>query len=142
VSGAAVDAADVRGWSLASGISRIAIGLGMLAAPDPALRALGFSEVTPATAAVCRIAGIRDLVLGVVTLAGLEQRERLRAATLANAAADAGDTLAFALALGGTERTAGARGVAAALPATVAGLWTAWRLRTCPARDRTPGCGP
>jgi hypothetical protein len=128
VSDAALDSADVRVWSLASGIGRVAIGVGMLAAPQPALRALGFAEVTPATTAVGRIAGIRDLVLGVVTLIGLEDRGRLRAATLANAAADAGDTVAFALALGDGERTAGARGLAAALPATVAGFWTAWRL--------------
>jgi hypothetical protein len=128
VSGAALDSADVRTWSLASGIGRVAIGVGTLVAPEPALRLLGFAEVSPATAVASRIAGIRDLVLGVVTLAVLEDRARLRAASLANAAADAGDMLAFALALGGGERTAGARGLAAALPATVAGLWTAWRL--------------
>jgi hypothetical protein len=128
VSGAALDSADVRTWSLASGIGRVAIGVGTLAAPEPALRLLGFVEVSPATAVVSRIAGIRDLILGVVTLVALEDRARLRAASLANAAADAGDMLAFALALGGGERTAGARGLAAALPATVAGLWTAWRL--------------
>jgi hypothetical protein len=125
---AAVDSADVRGWSAASGAGRIVIGLAMLAATAPSLRALGFSEVSPATATVSRIAGIRDLVLGVVTLAALDDRNRLRAATLSNAAADAGDTLAFALAFGAGERSAGARGMAAALPATVAGLWTAWRL--------------
>jgi hypothetical protein len=128
VSDAVLDSADVRTWSLASGIGRVAIGVAMLAAPEPALRLLGFVEVSPATAAVGRIAGIRDLVLGAVTLAGLEDRARLRAATLANATADAGDTVAFALALGDGERTAGARGLAAALPATVAGLWKAWRL--------------
>jgi hypothetical protein len=128
VSDAALDSADVRTWSLASGIARVAIGVGMLAAPERALRLLGFVEVGPATAVVSRIAGIRDLVLGVVTMAALDDRARLRAASLANAAADAGDTLAFALALGGGERTAGARGLAAALPATGAGLWTAWRL--------------
>lgn len=128
MSGAAVDDPDVRAWSLASGLGRIAIGFGLVAMPEPALRALGFSEVTPATVAVSRIAGIRDLVLGVVTLAGLEDRDRLRAATLANVAADAGDTFAFGVALGTLERTAGARGIAAAVPAAVAGAWTAWRL--------------
>jgi hypothetical protein len=128
VSDGTVDSPDIRGWSLASGIGRIAIGVGMLAAPGGSLRLLGFSDVTSATATVSRIAGVRDLVLGVVTLAALDDRERLRAATLANAAADAGDTIAFALASEAGERSAGARGLAAALPATVAGLWTAWRL--------------
>jgi len=126
---ASVDSPDVLGWSLASGFGRIAFGLAMITAPEPALRALGFDEVTRATVAVTRIAGIRDLVLGVVTLGALDDRRRLRAATLANAAADAGDTLAFSLALGDGERDAGLRGLAAALPATVAGAWTAWRLR-------------
>jgi hypothetical protein len=128
VSGVAVDSPDVRAWSLVSGAGRVAFGVGMLASPDWALRALGFTDVSPATVAVSRIAGIRDLVLGVLTLTGLEDPGRLRAATLANAAADAGDTVAFALALRDGQRAAGSRGIAAALPATLAGLWTRWRL--------------
>jgi hypothetical protein len=124
-----VESPEVRAWSLVSGLGRIAFGVGMLAAPEPALRVLGFTEVSPATVAVGRIAGIRDLVLGAATLAGLQDRDRLRAATLANALADAGDTLAFGMALGTPERTAGARGIAAALPSAVAGLWIAQRLR-------------
>jgi hypothetical protein len=123
-----VDAPDVRAWSLLSGLGRVAFGVGMLAAPEFAMRTLGFAEVSPATVTVSRIAGIRDLVLGVVTLAGLQDHGRLRSATLANALADTGDTVAFALALRTRERTAAARGLAAALPAALAGLWTAWRL--------------
>jgi Domain of unknown function (DUF4267) len=128
MSGAALDAPEVRAWSLASAGARIAIGLGMLAAPEPALRALGFDEVTPATLALGRVAGVRDLVLGAATLAALGDRDRLRTATLANAVADSGDTLAFGLAIGSTERTAGMRGIAAALPAAIVGGWIAWRL--------------
>jgi hypothetical protein len=124
----AVEAPDVRGWSLASGLGRVGFGIAMLAAPEWALQAMGFREPSPATVAVTRLAGGRDLVLGAVTLAGLQDRSRLRMATLANAAADAGDTLAFGVALGTEERAAGSRGLAAALPATVVGLWTAWRL--------------
>jgi hypothetical protein len=119
---------DVRAWSVASGLGRVAFGVAMLGAPAPAMRALGFRELSPATVAVSRIAGIRDLVLGVVTLTGLEDPDRLRRATLANAVADAGDTLAFGLATGTEERAAGLRGLAFALPAAVAGAWTAWRL--------------
>jgi hypothetical protein len=125
---AEVDEPDVRGFSLISAAGRIAIGLGMLTAPEPALRALGFCEVKPTTLAVARVAGIRDLVLGGVTLASLNDRGRLRTATIGNATADAGDSLAFALAMRAEERTAGLRGVATALPATLAGLWVAWRL--------------
>jgi len=129
VNEAAVDSPDVLGWSLASGFGRIGFGLAMLAAPELALRALGFGDVSSATVAVTRIAGIRDLVLGVVTLGALDDRRRLRGATLANAAADAGDALAFTAALGNGERDAGIRGLLAAGPAAVAGIWTAWRLR-------------
>jgi hypothetical protein len=125
---AAVDAPDVRAWSAISGLGRIVFGVGMLTAPEWAVRVLGFREPSAATVTVTRLAGGRDLVLGLVTLAGIQDGDRLRAATLANSVADAGDTLAFGLALGTEERAAGLRGIAAALPATVAGLWTAWRL--------------
>jgi hypothetical protein len=123
-----MDDPAVRAWSLVSGGARIVLGIGMLAAPEPALRALGFTEVGPATAAVGRVAGIRDLVLGVTTLAALDDRERLRRATMANAVADAGDSLAFGVALGTSERTAGIRGIAAALPSAITGALAAWRL--------------
>jgi hypothetical protein len=128
MSGAAIDAPDVRGWSVASGLGRVAIGLGLLAAPERAARALGFEDVNPATVAVSRVAGVRDFVLGVATLAALEDRDRLRAATLANAVADAGDTLAFAGSLRTPERRAATLGLAAAAPAALAGIWIAWRL--------------
>ena len=124
----AVETPDVRAFSLISSAGRIAIGVGMLAAPEPSLRALGFSDVGPATAAVGRIAGIRDLVLGAATLAAFDDPARLRAASLANAVADAGDAAAFAIALRTSERTAGIRGIAAALPAAAAGAWVTWRL--------------
>jgi hypothetical protein len=100
----------------------------LLIAPERALRLLGFSEVTPATKAIARVAGIRDFVLGGVTLGALEDRERLLGATIANATADAGDSAAFALAMRDGERRAGAGGLATAAAATVAGVWAAWRL--------------
>jgi hypothetical protein len=103
-------------------------GVAMLTAPEWALRKVGFSEVSPTTKAVTRLAGVRDFVLGGVTLAALADRERLLSATVANATADAGDTAAFALALGAGERDAAIRGLAAALPATLAGIWVARRL--------------
>lgn len=100
----------------------------MVAAPEFTLRALGFSEARSGTVTVGRLAGFRDLVLGAVTLLSLEDAERLRAASLANAGADSGDVVAFSIALGTGERTAAIRGIAGAVPAALAGLWVAWRL--------------
>jgi hypothetical protein len=128
VSGTQVDAPDVRAWSLASGLGRIAFGVGMLAAPESALRALGFTDISPATVVVTRVAGVRDLVLGLVTVAGLDDRDRLRRATVANAVADTGDAVAFGIGMRTPERGAAVRGLAAALPAAAIGCWTAWRL--------------
>jgi hypothetical protein len=125
---AAIDAPDVRTWSLVSGLGRVAFGMAMLTAPERALQVMGFTETGPATVAVTRLAGIRDLVLGAVTLSALSDRDRLLNATVANATADAGDAVAFALALRTRERRAGSFGLAAALPATVGGLWVTRRL--------------
>ena len=129
MSTAAVDAPDVRAWSVASGLGRIAIGVGMLAAPEPALRALGFYEVTAATVAISRVAG-RPRPRPRSRHAGPRYGTTadLRAATLANAAADAGDTLAFGLALGTPERTADHAGSRPLCPRRSPGSWTAWRL--------------
>lgn len=118
----------MRAATLVSALGRIAIGTGLMVAPELSLRALGFSEVSPALKAVARVAGIRDLVLGGVTLSAMDDPERLLGATVANATADAGDTAAFALALRDGERDAGLRGLVPAALATAGGIWAAWRL--------------
>jgi hypothetical protein len=124
---------DVRALSLASGVGRLAIGLGIFLAPDRALRALGFHDLDTAGTTLARLAGARDLVLAGSTLAALADAGRLRAASLANAAADGGDVVSFALALRRADSgSAPLRGLAAALPATAAGLWVAWRLSGMP----------
>jgi hypothetical protein len=120
----------VRGLSALSAAGRIAIGAGLALAPERALGALGFSDHTTATVTIARIAGGRDIVLGALTLLALDDDARLRTASLANAAVDGGDALAFAAALGrdGDARDAGVRGLAAAVPATLMSLWAASRL--------------
>lgn len=135
-----VTAPDVRALVLALSLGRVAIGAGLALAPRRALAALGFRHASETTVTVARIAGGRDLVMGVAALAARNDRGRLRGATLANAAADACDVATFAAAIGAAGgsgrlgrgdgvRAAGLRGVAAALPATLAGLWVARRLR-------------
>lgn len=122
---------DVRLVSALSGLGRIAIGVGLAVAPGRALAALGFRSPRPDTVTVARIAGGRDIVLGIVTLAALGDRDRLLAANLANAGVDAGDALICASDLTGRShgnREAAARGFGAAVPAALAGLWAAARL--------------
>jgi hypothetical protein len=127
---ALVSEPDIRALSIGSAMGRLAIGVGMFAVPDRALSALGFGEVDETGLTLARLAGVRDLVLGVATLLALDDPGRLRAASIANAAADGGDALSFALALRRTPRNSPARrGMAAALPASAAGLWVLWRLR-------------
>lgn len=125
-------ALDVRAPAVLSALGRIAIGAGLALGPRQALGALGFARARPDLVAVARLAGGRDIILGAVTLAALGDAERLRAASLANAAVDAGDVATFAAALASGERSvraAGRRGIAAAVPATLGGLWVAARLR-------------
>jgi hypothetical protein len=123
--------ADVRAVSIAMGTGRILIGLGLAASPQVAMRMLGFPRYGPETLVVSRVAGARDIVMGAATLLALGDRRRLAAAHLANAAADAGDAATFGTALASVEelRGAGMRGLAAAVPATIVGLWAVGRLR-------------
>jgi hypothetical protein len=132
----ALESADVRALSLASGAGRIAIGVGLALAPRQALAALGFEDASPSTVAISRVAGGRDIVLGGLTLLARGDAERLATASVANAAVDAGDALTFTAALGAGEeiRAAALRGIAAAVPAAAAGIWVALRLRRDPGR--------
>ena len=98
--------------------------------PAPTRRARGVFQA-PDDVAVARLAGVRDIVLGAAQALSLGDRAALRRSSLACAAADAGDAAVFGTALtaGGAVGRAGSRGLAAAGPATLAGLWLASRLR-------------
>jgi hypothetical protein len=127
---ALVSKPDVRALSIGSAVGRLAIGVGIFTVPRRALSALGFGEVDETGLMLARFAGVRDMVLAVATLLALDDCNRLRAASLANAAADGGDAFTFAIALGRTPRNPAARrGIVAALPASAASLWVFWRLR-------------
>jgi hypothetical protein len=125
-----LSAPDVRAFALVSGLGRMAIGAGLALAPRRALAALGFPDASPGMVAVSRIAGGRDIVLGAATFAALGDARDLRRASLACAAVDGGDAASFAALLGEGEevRVAAIRGLAAAVPAALAGLWVARRL--------------
>jgi len=117
-----------RAAALALAVGRLAIGAGIWAAPRTTMRVLGLEQPGADGLAVARIAGTRDLILGSWQLRAVGDRERLRRATWAAAACDAGDALTFALLLRGGRARPGLRGVAAAAPAAALGLWLASRL--------------
>lgn len=111
-------------------IGRLAIGVGASTIPDTGLSALGFDPPDGNSRALARIAGGRDLALGALTLLAIKDRERLRQTNAACAAVDAGDAIAFAIALArreGIDRAA-ATGVALAVPAALVGVWLTQRL--------------
>jgi hypothetical protein len=122
---------DRLGRQAALGIAagRAALGCGALAATGPALRALGFADADADAAAVAlaRLAGSRDLAIGLLTIAAREDRRALRAATALSAAVDAADAIAFGtLSLNPRTRRAGAIGALSGAGAALAGL-LAWR---------------
>jgi hypothetical protein len=123
--------APERVTAIALAAGRAAIGTAFWLTPDLAAKTLGFKQIDDGSKAVARIAGTRDLVLAAWAFGTLDDRERLRRASIAVAAADAADAVAFALLLrsGEANRMAAVRGLAAAVPATALGLWLIDALR-------------
>jgi hypothetical protein len=114
-----------RATAIALGSGRVAIGACLWLAPRPSARALGFGEIDGRALTLGRIAATRDLVLGIWQLRAIGDPPGLRAASIATGVADAGDALAFAIALRGEDpalRHAAIRGLAAAAPAAIAGF--------------------
>jgi hypothetical protein len=112
-------------------LGRIAIGIGAAGLTRPALRALGFAEPDGATVALARLAGGRDIALGLHGLSVRDDPAAMRKSVLLGAAVDAGDAAAFATALirrDGIDRTA-AMNFPIAGAAVLAGAWIATRLR-------------
>ncbi len=106
---------------------RIAIGVGALFATRPALKVLGFSETDAVGLALGRIAGGRDIALGLLALAAHDDRKALRIAGLAAAAVDAADAVTFGVAAKDPlARRAGIGGAVSGSAAAIAGAW-AWR---------------
>ena len=108
---------------------RIAIGVGALLATRPALKVLGFEASDTSARALTRIAGGRDIALGLLTLAARDDRARLRETTAVATAVDLGDAIAFGIA--GRDPAAGRAAVQGILTgggATVVGAWAVRRL--------------
>jgi hypothetical protein len=106
---------------------RLAIGAATFLATGPAMQAGGLGEPNATGRAVGKLAGGRDLALGLLTFAVRDDREALRTVTLAAALLDAADAAAFSFAAVEPEtRTGGALGVLVGGGAALLGFW-AWR---------------
>lgn len=132
MSGQAQPAPDplARAAVVSVAVGRIGIGIGGFAFTGRALEALGFGQTNGAPAALVRIAGIRDIALGLYGLSAGSDRERLREAAALGAFVDAGDAVAFGTAMvrrDGIDRAA-AISVPMALGATALGAWALTRL--------------
>jgi hypothetical protein len=113
----------------AMAVARAGIGAAALLAAEPALRGVGFDAESSSARALGRMAGARDLALAGLIAGGLQDRKRLRAATLAATAADAADAAVFlAAARDPGLRRASALSAPAALAAVGGGIWLARRL--------------
>ena len=118
-----------RRVALTIGAGRVALGVGALCAPRPTLKALGFAETDSTGRALTRLAGGRDLALGLFTLALRNDRAALRGAVLAAALLDGADAVTFGLvSRDPAARRAGLGGVASGGLAAFAGLWAWQRL--------------
>lgn len=113
--------------ALTLGGGRVALGAGALFATDPTLKALLFGETDAVGRALAKLAGGRDLALGLLTLAARDDASTLRTLTLSAAVLDAADAISLGLsARNGETRLAGLGGVVSGSAAAVAGAW-AWR---------------
>lgn len=125
------DAIDPLGRAGAIGIAavRAALGVAIFTSPNKALGALGFSDPDPATVTIARLAGGRDIALGMHGLANANEKARLRESVAIGALVDAGDALAFGLLLGqkGQRKTA-LKNIPIAGAAVVAGAYLLSRI--------------
>ncbi len=118
-----------RQVALGIGASRVAMGVGIFFATQPALRALRFGPTDASGEAVAKLGGGRDIAIGALTLATLDDREALRATLLLSSACDLADAIALGVSARRPEtRAAGIGGVLSGGAAALAGLWAARRL--------------
>jgi hypothetical protein len=118
-----------RRLALALGAARAGLGVGALFLTRPTLKALLFRETDAVGRALAKLAGGRDLTLGLLALAARDDASTLRTLTLTAAILDAADAFALGLAARDADtRLAGLGGVASGGGAAVAGIWAVRRL--------------
>ncbi len=113
--------------ALQIGGSRLAMGLGIFFATQPALRALRFGSTDAQGEALAKLGGARDVAIGALTLAARDDPRALRTTILVSSACDVADAVALGLSARRPEtRKAGLGGLLSGAAAAVAGFW-AWR---------------
>ncbi len=120
---------DLMAQRMALGIggARLAMGVGVFFATQPALRALRFGETDASGEAVAKLGGGRDIAIGALTLAARDDREALRATLLLSSACDLADAIALGVSARRPEtRQAGIGGLISGGAAAAVGIW-AWR---------------
>jgi len=120
-----------RPVAIAIAATRIGIGVGAFARTRPALRLAGFERPDASSVVLARLAGARDIALGVLLIAVRDDPARLSGAAALATAVDAADAIAFGAALAGRDgidRTA-LRNLPVAGAAVVAGSWITAQLR-------------
>lgn len=116
-----------RQLALGIGVSRIAIGVGILFATRSALPRMGFGSTDASGEALAKLGGGRDIALGAMTLAARNDRQALRTAILVSGACDAADAVSLGISARRPEtRQAGIGGILAGSGAAAACLWI-WR---------------
>jgi hypothetical protein len=105
--------------------ARIGIGAGIWLAPEASMKVLGFDHGNAQVRALARLAGTRDLALGALAAASAGDRSAARRMFAVNALVDAGDALAFGIAVKrreGIDRAAVGGALSAAAAAGVGAL--------------------
>src|SRR5215211_727154 len=116
-----------RQIALQIGASRLAMGLGIFFATQPALRALRFGGTDAQGEALAKLGGGRDTAIGARPLAARNNPEALRTTILVSSACDLADAVALGISARRPEtRRAGIGGILSGGGAAVAGLWS-WR---------------
>jgi len=120
---------QARQVALGIGASRLAMGIGIFFATQPALRALRFGPTDASGEAVAKLGGGRDIAIGALTLAARDDREALRRTLLLSGACDLADAVALGVSTRRPEtRAAGIGGVLSGGAAALACAWAARRL--------------
>jgi hypothetical protein len=110
--------------ALGIGASRLAMGLGIFFATQPALRALRFGSTDAQGEAMAKLGGGRDIAIGAMTLAARNDPAALRTTILISSACDLADAVALGVSARRPEtRAAGVGGVISGGAAAIAGIW-------------------